>query len=131
MAEILKIIGLALLTSISAILLNGVKPELSFAITITGAIIILLFLMDSLQETLSIFSTLAKITGVENSLFKRILKIVGINYVTEFGVGVLNDFGSSSLADKVALGGKITIFSLSLPIIESFLELLRGFLLLL
>ena len=59
------------------------------------------------------------------------MKIVGINYVTEFGVGVLNDFGSSSLADKVALGGKITIFSLSLPIIESFLELLRGFLLLL
>ena len=128
MTEILKIIGLALITSISAMLLKGTKMELSFAITIAGIVIILLFLMDSLQETISVFSTLAKLTGVENGLMKRILKIVGIGYVTEFGVGILNDFGSFTLADKVTLAGKITIFSLSMPIIREFLEFLQGFL---
>ena len=40
----------------------------------------------------------------------------------------VNDFGSNAVADKVILGGKLTILILSLPIIESVLNLISGFL---
>ena len=126
--EIMKIIGVAFITTIAAVLLKSTKPELSFAVTVTGVIVILLFIVDALEYTLTVFTAIAEITGVENGLLKILLKIVGVGYITEFGAGILNDFGSNAVADKVALGGKITIVLLSLPIIESLLKLVQGFL---
>ena len=124
----MKIIGVAFITTIAAVLLKSTKPELSFAVTVTGVIVILLFIVDALENTLTVFTAIAEITGVENGLLKILLKIVGGGYITEFGAGILNDFGSNAVADKVALGGKITIVLLSLPIIESLLKLVQGFL---
>ena len=126
--EIVKIIGVAFVTAVSAILLRATKPELSFAVTIVGVIVILLYLIDLLQSTVNIFASVAALTGLENGLIKILLKIVGVGYLTEFSAGVLTDFGSNSLADKVTLGGKLIILVLSLPIIESLLTLLTGFL---
>lgn len=128
MTEMMKIIGVAFVTAIASILLKTTKPELSFAVTVTGVIVILLFVADALQNTLSVFTTIAEVTGVENGLLKTLLKIVGVGYITEFGAGILNDFGSNAVADKVVLGGKITILMLSLPIIEGLLQMIRGFL---
>lgn len=126
--EIVKIIGVAFVTAIASVLLKSTKPELSFAVTVTGAIVILLFLVDLLQNTVNIFSSIAKLTGVENGLIKILLKIVGVGYLTEFAAGVLSDFGNNSLSDKVVLAGKLTILVLALPIIESLLTLMVGFL---
>lgn len=116
--EIFKIIGVAFVTAITAILLKSTKPELSFAVTVTGVIVILVFVADMLQNTVNIISTIASLTGIENGLIKILLKIVGVGYLTEFSAGILNDFGSNAVADKVILGGKLTILILSLPIIE-------------
>lgn len=126
--ELIKIIGVAFVTSITAIILRSTKPELSFAVTVTGIIVILLFLVDSLKGVLSVFNSIAQTTGMNNGLLKILLKIVGVGYITEFGAGVLTDFGSPAIADKVTLGGKIAIVVLSLPILESLLQLVRGFL---
>lgn len=126
--EIFKIIGVAFVTAITAILLKSTKPELSFAVTVTGVIVILVFVADMLQNTVNIISTIASLTGIENGMIKILLKIVGVGYLTEFSAGILNDFGSNAVADKVILGGKLTILILSLPIIESVLSLISGFL---
>ena len=128
MIEIFKIIGVAFITAIAALLLRGTKPELSFAVSVTGIIVILLFIADSLQNTLTVFQTIANATGMENGLIKTLLKIVGVGYLTEFGAGILTDFGSGAIADKVVLGGKIAIVALSLPVIENLLVLVQGFL---
>ena len=126
--EILKIIGVAFVTSIATILLRATKPELSFAVTVTGVIVILLFIIDSLKNTLWIFGELAQMTGVDTGIIKILIKIVGVGYLTEFGAGILNDFGCNSIADKVVLSGKITILVLSLPILEGLLLMVSGFL---
>ena len=125
--EIMKIIGVGFVTAIAATLLKISKPELSFAVLVTGAIVILLFIVDALQNTLYEISALAIATGMENGLLKVLLKIVGVGYITEFGAGILNDFGSNVLADKVALAGKITIILLSLPVIKGVLQLVQEF----
>ena len=126
--DIFKIIGVAFITAITSLLLKSTKPELSFAVTVTGIIVILLFMVDSLQSALTAFQAIAQTTGVSNGLLKILLKIVGVGYLTEFGAGILNDFGSSAVADKVVLGGKITIVILSLPILQGLLQLIQGFL---
>lgn len=126
--EIMKIIGAGFVTAITATLLKTTKPELSFAVTITGVIVILLFIIQALEDSLAIFTMIANMTGVQNGLLRILLKIVGVGYITEFGAGILKDFGSNSIADKITLAGKITIVLLSLPVIETLLGLVKGFL---
>lgn len=126
--DIFKIIGVAFITAITSLLLKSTKPELSFAVTVTGVIVILLFLVDALKNTLNVFMVISQMTGIENGLLKILLKIVGVGYITEFAAGILNDFGSNAVADKVTLAGKIAIVMLSLPVIESLLTLVQGFL---
>ncbi len=128
MIEISKIIGVAFVVTFASILLRPTKPELSFAVTVTGVIIVLLFIVDALQNTLSAFNEIASVTGIENGLLKLLIKIVGVGYLTEFGASVLQDFGGNSLADKVVLGGKITIVLLSLPVLQGLLTMIKGFL---
>ena len=126
--DIIKIIGVAFVTAISSVLLKSTKPELSFAVTVTGIIIILLFIVESMQGVLHIFQVITEMTGVESGLVKLLLKIVGVGYITEFGAGILSDFGSAAIANKVSLGGKITIVLLSLPIFQNLLQLIGKFL---
>lgn len=126
--DIFKIIGVAFVTAVTSLLLKSTKPELSFAVTVCGVIIILLFLVDLLKSSLLIFSSLAQMSGVENGLMKVLLKIVGVGYLTEFGAGVLRDFGNCAVADKVVLAGKITVAVMALPVLESLLGVVKGFL---
>lgn len=128
MTDIFKIIGVAFITAISAVILRGTKPELSFVITVVGILIILMFISEMLQETMAIFASISQIAGVENGLLKMLLKIVGVGYLTEFASGLLTDFGSNSIADKVTLAGKVAIVLLAIPVVESLLQLVEGFL---
>ena len=126
--ELVKIIGVALVTAFAALFLRGTKPELSFAVTIAGAVIILLFIVDMLASSFQIFGEIAEKTGIDDSLVKIVVKIVAIGYLVEFSAGVIEDFGSKSIADRLILAGKVIIFAVSVPIIRSMLELIGGFL---
>ena len=126
--ELVRIIGIALITALTALFLKGTKPELSFAVTVAGAALILIFIADMLSETLNVFSEIGEKTGIDNSLVRLIVKLVAIGYLVEFSAGVVEDFGSKSIADKLVLAGKVIIFAVSLPIIKSLLTLIDGFL---
>ena len=126
--DIFKIIGVAFVTAISSILLKTAKPEMSFVITVAGVIVIVLALVSSFGNLISIFHKILGQTGVNNSLIKLVFKIVGVGYITEFAAGLLNDFGSNSIADKVVLAGKLSIVVLSIPVLEGLLSLIKGFL---
>ena len=126
--QLFKIIGIAIVTALTVIILKNVKPELAFAAMLAGIIVLLLSALDMLQETFSLFDNLVALTGIDNAVVKILLKIIGVGYLTEFSADLLNDFGSASLASKVELCGKVTILALSLPILQSLLSLITDFL---
>ncbi len=126
--EIFKIVGVGFVTAISAILLKQTKPELAFAVTIAGVIIVLMLSATLLEQTIGALDSVSKLTGVENGLVKILLKIVGIGYLTEFAAGILQDFGAPGVADKIVLGGKLTIVAVALPLIFRVLTVLNAFL---
>lgn len=128
--DVMRIIGIAFVTTVTSIILRATKPELAFSVTVTGILIILMYAVDAMQGVVSVFQAIALKTGVDNSLLKLILKIVGVGYLTEFGASVISDFGAPSIADKVGICGKITIVLMALPIFESLLSLVEAFLLL-
>lgn len=122
---IFQLIGVAFVTAVAAIILKGTKPELAFAVTIAGSVILLLFVFDAFKGSIGLFADIAAGTGVDAVLVKVLLKMVGIGYLVEFSVGILIDFGQNSLADKLVFCGKIVILVLAVPIIESVLSIVR------
>lgn len=126
--ELFRIIGIAIVTALTVIILKNVKPELAFAAMLAGVIVLLVAALDMMKETFSVFDELVELTGIDNAVVKILLKIIGVGYLTEFSADLLNDFGSASLASKVELCGKITILALSLPILRSLLALITDFL---
>lgn len=117
-----------MVTAIAAILLRSTKPELSFAVTVAGCVIILIFSLDILWSTFGIFEQIGEQTGIDNSLIRIILKIIAIGYLVEFAAGVVEDFGSKSVADKLVFAGKVIIFTVSVPIIQTLVALVGSFL---
>ena len=122
--EIFQLVGIAFITAVAALVLKGTKPELALAVTIAGSIILLLFAFEILKGSLSLFQKIADTTGIDSSLVKILLKMIGIGYLVEFSSGILSDFGQNALADKLVFCGKIIILVLAVPIIESLLSLI-------
>lgn len=122
--QIFQLVGIAIITAVAALLLRGTKPELAFAVTIAGGIILLLFAFEIFKGSLSIFQKITDATGIESSIIKILLKMVGIGYLVEFSAGILNDFGQNALGDKLVFCGKIIVLVLAVPILESVLNLI-------
>ena len=127
-APIFQLVGIAFITAVAALLVRGTKPELAVAITIAGSVILLLFVFEVFRESIGIFSEIAEMTGLDATIVKTLLKMVGIGYLVEFSAGVLNDFGQNSLADKLIFCGKILVLILAVPILESVLGLISDLL---
>ena len=128
MVEILKIIGLALITTISVIILKQQKPEIAVIVGVAGSVLIFFYLVDMISNVFGLFETVVSKTNIDSELFIVLIKIVGIVYITEFSANICSDSGNSAIASKIILAGKLTIFLLSVPIIISLIELIVGLL---
>lgn len=94
---------------------------------IIGGAIILYFCIDYLKEVVDFVKGLS-VTGISSGFILLLMKITGISILTEFAVSVCKDMGESAIANKVDLGGKLIIVSLSIPIISAVLSGLLGLL---
>ncbi len=123
---IFQLIGIAFVTAVTALLLKSTRPELAFAVTVAGCIILLLVILDLVKDSFSVLGDIAEGTGIDASLIKTLLKMIGIGYLVEFSAGLLNDFGQNSLADKLIFAGKLVVLVLAVPILESVLTLISS-----
>lgn len=122
--ELIKVIVLGLVLSIITVLLKSIKPEYSLICVIVGSIILVMYILSGVQSIFDYFSEIVNKTGIDNVMFKTLLKIIGVGYLVEFSAGVCMDSGNSSIADKIVLAGKVLIFSLSIPIISNLFNMI-------
>lgn len=126
--ELVKIIGIGLITCIAGLIVKQVKPDIASVITIAGGLVIILMLVDYVAQIFDVFKVVIDKTGLSNNLFSIVLKIVGVGYLTEFAANLCSDVGNSSLADKLLFAGKIIILFLSLPIVTNIIDVVAGLL---
>ena len=122
--DIIKIIGIGLISLIIIIIIKQYRPEFAIYISIIAGILIITLSLDKLTGIINILTTLSNKTGLNSEYLGILLKITGIAILTEFAVSICNDAGESAIATKVDLGGKIIIISISIPIIVALLELI-------
>ena len=117
--NIFKIVGFGIISVSLIIILKNQKPEMALMCVVAASIIMLLFIVDELTSVIELLNRLIENSSIDINFLKIILKVVGISYIVEFGKNICIDAGESSIANKVDLGGKIIVISLSIPVISA------------
>ena len=123
MADLLKILAVALVTVFANMLIKQSKPEIAILISIVGSIIIIIMAVDMLSSVINSFYKIFQTTGVETTLLTPLLKIVAIGYIAEFGANICVDAGASGVADKVLFVAKLIILVIAMPIVTTVIDM--------
>ena len=120
--DIIKIIGVGLIALIIIIILKQYRPEFVIYVSIIAGVIILILIMDKVSAIIDLLTSLSNKTVINNEFLVLLIKITGIAFLTEFSVSTCKDSGETAIANKIDIGGKVLIISMSIPIIASLLE---------
>lgn len=123
---IFKLVGIAIIGVIVVTLLRSSKPEFAVFATIATGIVMVIALMSALQEVVLAFDGIVEKSGIDDSIFTAVLKIIGIGYLTEYSASVATDAGCASIAQKLQFGGKIVIFLMSISIVSALIDVVTA-----
>lgn len=126
--EIFRIAAIGIVTALCVLVLKENRGDIAMIIGIAGGIIILLSIVDYFTQMFVFLDELINKAGIDGSVIKALIKIVGIGYVADFSAGLVEDCGSKALSEKIILGGKVIIFIMSIPIIRLLFEIITSML---
>lgn len=116
---IIRLCCIALITAISAFILKSHKSELVPLCLTAGGILIFLYAFDYLAESVEFIKSFTNSTGINNEIVRTVFKIVGIGFMVELTASSVKELGFDGVADKLVLCGKIILFVVAIPILNS------------
>lgn len=125
---LVKIISIGMVTAFLSAVIKKYHPEYAVALITIASIIIFYILIDSFSIIFSNISDMMNESGIKTAYIETILKIVGIAYLSEYCAAVLYDANETAIAKKVELAGKIVIFIITIPVIQSLMQLILSIL---
>ena len=124
---VLKLALVAIAFAIIIVYLLGVNKEIALVSLVAACGIMLVYVAEVLGDALGLFSSIAAAGGINGSVLKVVVKITLLCYVSEFAIGLIEDFGLKSLADKLSIATKIMIVVTAAPIISSLIDVVSSF----
>ena len=121
---ILRLCAIAAVTAVCALILKSHKTELAPLCVAAGGVLMILYAFDYVSESLDLLKQFTEQTGISSSVIRVIFKIIGIGYVVELTASSVKDLGFESIADKLIMCGRIVIFLVSVPILQSLYEVI-------
>ena len=120
--DIIKIIGIGFIALIIIIILKQYKPEFAMYVSLIAGVLIFLLIATKISGIIEVLKNIASKATIDSDFITLLIKITGIAILTEFAVSICKDSGETAIANKVDLGGKVIIMSMSIPIMSSLLE---------
>lgn len=119
---IFSIIGLCIVASVVALFLKQYRPEFSLIFVAAAGSFIVLIIVVGASGLLDELREIFELSGIDNDIFKVVLKALGVCYITSFGADLCRDFGQTSLAGKIEFAGKVGVVFLTLPLVKQILN---------
>ncbi|HKL93934.1 MAG TPA: SpoIIIAC/SpoIIIAD family protein, partial [Clostridia bacterium] len=111
---IFKLISIGIIGALLVLTLRSAKPEFAVLAGIGTGVVIVIYLVSSLSGAILAFDSIVEKSGLPQEMFSAVLKIIGIGYLTEYSASICEDAGCASIAQKLQIGGKLTIFLMSI-----------------
>ena len=123
---VFRVIGIGIVSTILILVLKEEKSEMALMCAIAASIIILLYIISQFTPIVNMINKLLDNAGINKEYLRIILKIVGISYMVEFGKNICKDAGENAIANKIEIAGKVVIISLSIPVVNSLVEIVSN-----
>lgn len=122
--DVVKLVGLALISTILCLIIKKDRPEIATFIGILTGVMILLSVTYKFNFIIQSIDELAKKANIPTMYVSLIIKLIGIAYLMEFAIQICKDCGEGSIAAKLEFGGKIIVMTMSFPILLSIIDMI-------
>ncbi len=125
MTRILSLCAFGLLCAIVSEVIVPLSPKLKGALVVAGGIVFLTVFIGYLFPSFDFLVTLTA-TSRFSSLFQLLFKALGISFLVSVCASFCRDLGQEAVAEKLELCGKGAIIFLSLPVLQTVLDVMGG-----
>ena len=120
----MKLVGLALISTILCLIIKKDRPEMAMFIGILTGIMILISVTYKFNFIIESINELANKANIPTMYISLIIKLIGIAYLMEFAIQICKDCGEGNIAAKLEFGGKIIVMTMSFPILISIVDMI-------
>lgn len=124
----IKVAVLGIAAVLLAIQFRSTKSEYGIYISLTACILIFFLGISRLKVIMDAIKKIQGLLSVNEAYISILIKIIGVTYIAEFASDLCKDAGHGAVANQVELVGKLTILSLSMPIVLALLDTIGDFL---
>ena len=104
MTEVIKVIGIGLISLVIIVILKQYKPEYAIYVSMAAGVLILMFSVEKITNIINLLQNYASKTYINQKFLEILLKITGIAFITEFAVSICSDAGEKAIASKIEIG---------------------------
>ena len=120
------IIGVA--GSLLALQFKSEKAEYGVYISIALSILVFTGILGQLEMLIDTMTKIGSYINIDSIYISTLLKMLGITYVSELSSSICKDAGYQTIAGQIEIFGKLAVFMLSMPVLLTLLDTVRGFL---
>lgn len=123
-----KASALALIVSVLYQMVSGRNKEIGTLLLVLGSCVILITAVSYIEPIFAFIRKLQTLGKLNNEMLEILLKSVGIGLLAEISVLVCNDMGNASMGKTLQILATAAILWLSLPMLNSLLDLIGNLL---
>lgn len=120
------IIGLA--AAFLAVQLKSFRAEYAAYVIFGAGVVIAFYTVGKLEAVTGLFNRFLEELPVDAVYIASLLKMIGITYTVQLCAGLCKDAGYGAMAGQIETFGKLTVLSISLPMVLALLDTVRSFL---
>ncbi len=98
------------------------KQEYGLLIVLSVSIVLGFLGVSGLAPVFQVLNRMEEMMDISGEYLSVFMKIIGISYLAEFACALCNDAGYGTLASQIEMLGRITILSMSAPILLALLD---------
>ena len=117
-----KIIAVGIISALIIICLKNANSELAAPVSVASGLLILLMTVSYVKEFVSFFGDIASVAEIDEGIYKIVLKVLAISYLSEFASGAVEDLGQKNLSEKIQFAGKAIMIVLAMPLLKNLIE---------
>ena len=126
--EVLTVGILGVTAILMATQLKAVRSEYGIYLMLATGILLGFYTVGRWTTVLDMLKRLAGELPVDGVYITALFKMIGIAYTVQLCAGLCKDAGYAAVAGQIETFGKLTILSLSLPVVLALLDTVRTFL---
>lgn len=126
--NVVMVCGLCITACVLCKVVEKNTKEISVVISILAVVIVMTALIGKISQINEVITELFLKADIDKEYCDILFKSAGICYITHMGAEVCKDCGETSISFAVELFGKISILTLTLPIIKALVVIIEGIL---